>query len=140
MATDHLKALHTALIDTKNGYEEAVKDADQSDAARMFRDMLSLHSRDHEEVHALLVAAGDAPDESGSFMSTIHETVIKVRSAVTGLGTNAMSAFVSGEEMLVSKYDEALTEASGDQHRQSILQRQKMALSENINRMKAVST
>jgi hypothetical protein len=41
-------------------------------------------------------------------MATVHETVIKVRSAVTGLGTNALSSFVMGEEQVIDEYNQAL--------------------------------
>lgn len=139
MAVENLKALNTALVDTKNGYTEAVNDAEPS-AARIFREMLLIHGRDHEEVHAALVAAGEKPDEAGSFMSTVHETVIKVRSAVTGLGTNAISAFTSGEEMLLEKYDDALAEADGDASLRAMLTKQRTTLASKIAEMKALET
>ena len=56
----------------------------------------------------MLSAAGLTPDEAGSFMSTVHKTVIGVRSAVVGLDAGSLSSFASGEENNLAKYDEAI--------------------------------
>ena len=139
MNTDSLKALHTALVDNTKGYVEAAKDAEPSTVG-LFKDMVALHGRDHEEIHAALVASGEKPDDSGSFVSIVRETVVKVRSAVTGLGTNSLSAFASGEEMLLNKYDDAIEEAGNETGRLSMLQRQKKVLAAKIELMKAAAT
>jgi uncharacterized protein (TIGR02284 family) len=100
MAADSLKKLHTTLVDNRNGYQEAVKDADQPAFKALFEEMLALKEKDHAELHSALRKLGEQPDESGSFMSTVHKTVIGVRAAVTGLGPNALSSFVMGEEQV----------------------------------------
>ena len=56
----------------------------------------------------MLSAAGLTPDEAGSFMSTVHKTVIGVRSAVVGLDAGSLSSFASGEENNLAKYDESI--------------------------------
>ena len=65
--------------------------------------MVALKEKDHSEIHAGLSKLGEKPDDSGSFMSTVHKTVISVRSAVTGLGSNALSSFVMGEEQIIKE-------------------------------------
>lgn len=105
---DALVALHTALIDTCNGYEKALKDADDPTIKPILQNVHDLHVKAHTDIHAMLSAAGVAPDESGSFMSTVHETVIGVRSAVVGLDSGSLSSFASGEENNLAKYDEAI--------------------------------
>lgn len=106
--TDELKALHTALIDARNGYDEAIKDAQEPDLKAIFEKVRRLHAKAHEVVHQLLGNQGEKPDEAGSFMSTVHETVIGVRSAIIGLSRGSLSAFASGEEHTVGKYDAAI--------------------------------
>jgi hypothetical protein len=73
-------------------------------------------------------------------MSTVHETVISVRAAVTGLGSNALSSFVSGEEQIVKEYDYALKECAADPAITATLTRQKQALLAKIAEMKALET
>lgn len=83
--THSLAALHTALVDARNGYEEAIRRAERPDLKAIFQRVKALHQDAHAELHQALLARGFTPDESGSFMSTVHRTVISVRSAVVGL-------------------------------------------------------
>ena len=105
---DALVALHTALIDARTGYRKALESADDSTIKPILQNVHDLHGQAHADVHAMLNAAGLQPDESGSFMSTVHKTVIGVRSAVVGLDAGSLSSFASGEENNLAKYDEAI--------------------------------
>jgi hypothetical protein len=60
--------------------------------------MFSLRHDDHMELHQALVTAGEKPDENGSFMSVVHETVVGVRACLTGISKKTLPAFASGEE------------------------------------------
>jgi uncharacterized protein (TIGR02284 family) len=140
MAADSLKTLHTALVDARNGYQEAAKDAETPALAALFAEMIALKERDHAELHDALRRMGETPDESGSFMSTVHQTVIRVRSAVTGLGTNALSSFVSGEEQILSDYDDALKDCAGDPAITATLRKQRDTLLAKIGEMKRLAT
>lgn len=97
MAADNLKKLHTSFVDNRKGYEKAVEDAEPNVKA-LFSEMATLKAKDHAELHAGLTKLGEEPDDSGSFMATVHKTVIGVRAATTGLGTNSLSSFVMGEK------------------------------------------
>ena len=136
MANESLKSLHTAVIDTGHGYEEAVTDAGSSTSSNVFRIMLALHLKHHSELHALLIAGGERPDDTGSFMSTVHKAVIGIRAAVTGLAENSLESFAGGEKRLVEDYDKAIAE-SRDAARTSVLTRQKSELSAAITQMMA---
>jgi uncharacterized protein (TIGR02284 family) len=102
--------------------------------------MIVLKERDHLELHAGLSKLGEKPDESGSFMSTVHKTAISVRSAVTGLGTNALSSFVTGEEQIIKEYHSALEECASNPEMTSILNAQKQRLLIKIAEMKKLET
>lgn len=136
MAADSLKTLHTALVDARNGYQEAARDAETPALKAFFTDMIALRERDHAELHDALRRMGETPDESGSFMSTVHQTVIRVRAAVTGLDRNALSSFVSGEEQILSDYDEALKDCATDPAITATLRRQRETLLTKIAEMK----
>ena len=64
---DHLKSLHTASIDARNGYQEALEDAEGRGLTSLFRDMIALHGGHAGELGAALnaavcIAASDDPD------------------------------------------------------------------------------
>ena len=132
MAAENLKKLHAALVDTGSAYELALKDTDDEDVVRVCKKMISLRHTDHRELHQSLILAGEEPDENGSFMSVVHETVIGLRAALTGISKKTLPAFASGEEYIIEEYDLALREASGDPKMTEILARQKETLSAKI--------
>ena len=140
MASDRLKKLHTTLVDNRKGYEEAVRDADDPGMKALFGEMISLKERNHSDLHGALARLGEHPDETESFMATVHTTVISVRAAVTGLGRNALSSFVMGEEQVVDEYDKALDECASDPAIVATLTRQKEALLRKIAEMKRLAT
>ena len=132
---DSIIELHTALIDTCNGYDEAIKDAEKPDLIALFERAKSLHEKAHANVHSILGARGAAPDDKGSFMSTVHETVISVRSAVVGLDKGSLSAFASGEERLIKAYDKAIESNGDDPSVRTALEQQRSALVELVGEM-----
>ena len=107
--------LHTALVDTCNGYQEAIKDTDKPELRALFRRAKVIHEKAHAEIHAFLSTTSGSPDDEGSYMSTVHKTVISLRAATVGLDDGSLSAFASGEETLAEAYDKAI-ENNGDDH------------------------
>jgi uncharacterized protein (TIGR02284 family) len=136
-ANEALKSLHTSLVDAQKGYDEAIKDAQAPEMASFFEKMSALHLRAHEEVDAILLERGEIPDESGSFMSMVHKTVISVRSAITGLDRSSLSSFADGEKRLVGLYDEAIAENRDDAATVAELQQSRSELLGMIAQMEA---
>src|ERR1700760_4562484 len=101
--------------------------------------MAALRREDHVELHSPLLAAGETPDENGSFMTTVHETVVKVRAAITGISEKTLPAFVSGEEEIAKLYDEAIDEARAEQRTSETLIRQRTNLNAKIQEMKRLA-
>ena len=118
---DHLKSLHTAAIDARNGYQEALKDAGKpDDLMGVFADMAALHQANADEIKSL-IAANEQPDEDGSFMSTIHRTIMDVRALFGGLDESVLTGLIDGEKRNLSHYDEALACAAGDSEVAAVL-------------------
>ena len=138
MTTDALKKLHTAMLDTREGYEVAERDAETPELKALFGEMVALRGKDHEAIHHALTQEGEKPDESGSFMATVHKTMTSARSAVTGIDAKALSPFISGEESILEEYDAAIKEASADGATRDMLTGQRSALSVKIAEMKSM--
>lgn len=105
---DHLKSLHTAAIDARNGYQEALEDAEGRGLTPLFRDMIAVHDGHASELGTALTWSGQKPDDGGSFMSTVHRTIMSVRSLFDGLDESVLPGLIDGEERNVGKYDDAL--------------------------------
>jgi uncharacterized protein (TIGR02284 family) len=105
---DQLKSLHTHAIDARNGYQEALEDAEGKGMTPLFRDMIALHQDNATELARELTRANEIPDESGSFMSVVHKTIMDVRSLFNGLDESVLPGLIDGEKRNVAKYDGAL--------------------------------
>jgi uncharacterized protein (TIGR02284 family) len=138
--TESLNKLATLLIDTKHGYEEALKADSGSDLAPLFEEMTALREQDLRELRAALSERGEEMDDDGSLMSFVQRTVIDIRSALTGLDENALPSFIRGEESVVSAYEDALQVPGADPNISALLVRQKQLLQDKIAKMKSMQT
>lgn len=105
---EHLKSLHTGAIDARNGYQEALRDAEGHGITDVFRRMIQTHTTNAEELAALLARAGEAPDDSGSFMTTIHRAIMSIRAIFDGLDESVLPGLIDGETRNVSHYEDTL--------------------------------
>ena len=133
---EHLKSLHTALIDARNGYEEALDDAEGHGLTQLFRELMSLHGENAEAIGVLLRVMDVTASDDGSFMTTVHRTIMKVRSLFSGLDKNVLPGLIDGEERLLGYYDEAIADSKQLIHDRLVEQR--AALAAKVVEMKEI--
>jgi uncharacterized protein (TIGR02284 family) len=108
---DELKKLHTAAIDARNGYEEALEDAKGRGLTGLFREMIELHARNAVELEEALDEAGLDVAQHGSLLGVVHKTIMSVRSLFGGLDESVLPGLIDGEERNLKRYDDALAVA-----------------------------
>lgn len=135
---DHLKSLRTAAIDARNGYQEALEDAEGKGMTPLFRDMIALHEGHAAALARELTKAGEKADDSGSFMSAVHRAIMDVRSLFNGLDAGVLPGLIDGEQRNAAKYDKALTDARPSQDIATLLTGQRAAIVEKIAAMQAM--
>jgi uncharacterized protein (TIGR02284 family) len=135
-ANDELINLHTALVDARQGYIEAEADADKADMKSQFGRMASLHDKAQEAIRDALVDMSEKPNDDGSFMGTVHRTVISIRAAVTGLDAKSLASFASGEERIIKAYDDAIAEQSSHVFVRAMLEDQRAELMAELGKMR----
>jgi uncharacterized protein (TIGR02284 family) len=132
---DHLKSLHTTVVDAKNGYEEALHDAEGRGLTPLFMEMIGLHHAHSKQLAARLVALGETPNDKGSFLSTIHRTVISIRSLFGELDERILPGLIDGEKRVVSYYDQALEDTKFEAEDAKLLNTQRDAVKRKIAEM-----
>lgn len=137
-ARSQLESLHTSAVDARNGYEEAVEDADKRGLSGLFADMVSLHERNAEELAAELRRKGATADEDGSFMSVVHRTIVSIRGLFGALDETVLPGLIDGEERNVSKYDTALSELADDAETTQLLSAQRKRILDAIGVMRTM--
>jgi uncharacterized protein (TIGR02284 family) len=134
---DHLKSLHTAAIDARNGYQEALKDAEGQGMTPLFRELIALHEGHAAALARQLAASGETPDDKGSFMTTVHKAIMDIRSLFNGLGESVLPGLIDGEKRNVSKYDTALRDGGSSRELATLLTGQRSALVRKIAELEA---
>jgi uncharacterized protein (TIGR02284 family) len=130
-----LNSLYTALVDSRNGYEEAIKDAGKTGLVSLYEDMVALRRQAIAELQPIMISNNLTPDNDGSFMSTVHRTIISVQSMMTDLDETVLPGFIDGEKRILSAYDDVIAHA-GDPDRE-VLVRQCAQLTERISEMES---
>ena len=137
---DHLKTLHTAAIDARNGYQEALEDAEGKGMTPLFRDMVALHQRHADDLSRVLMQAGEKPDDTGSFMSTVHKTIMDVRSLFGGLDDGVLPGLIDGEKRNIAKYDRGINGAPPPSSIETMIGEQRGDLARKIAEMEGMKT
>ena len=134
---DHLKSLHTRAVDARNGYDEALHDAAGKGLTSLFQELIALHTRNGAELAGSLASAGEVADNNGSFMSTIHRTIMSVRAMFGGLDESVLPGLIDGEQRNVSAIQDALAAPNLTPALRTMLDSQMGRLQAVIARMKA---
>ncbi len=137
---DELKKLHCQAVDARKGYEEALDDAEGRGMSPLFKRMIALHAANAAELCSPLQAAGEAPDQDGSFMSHIHRTIMSVRGLFGGLDESVLPGLIDGEERNASGYDDALKMPDVPADLLGVLTTQRRRIETEIAGMKTVKT
>jgi uncharacterized protein (TIGR02284 family) len=137
---DNLKSLHTSAIDARNGYREALEDAEGNGMTPLFRDMIALHEGNANELARELATAGEMPGDEGSFMTVVHKTIMDVRSLFNGLDESVLPGLIDGEKRNIAKYDEALKATGAPNDIASLLTEQRQSIAQKIAEMEAIKS
>lgn len=134
--SDHsLLSLHTTLVDVREGYRKAIEEADERGLRETLLAVDGLHAAAHADLDRILQSRGQTPDEDGSFMGTVHKTVIAARAAVVGLDESSLDSFASGEENTLDRYDDAIADED-DLAVKATLAKHRAALANQVDQMK----
>jgi len=132
---DELKSLHTREIDARNGYEEALVDAEGRGLSPLFLDMVALHDENAREISDVLIRYGQVADTEGSFMSVVNRTIMSMRALFDGLGDGVLAGLIDGEKRNLAKYDETIQEATLPAAVAELLARQRGRLAQKVSAM-----
>lgn len=130
--TAQLATLQTRLVDVLAGFRTMQEKA-EPELRPIVDDYIATHTRHEQELAERLVSLGREVDEDGSFFSVVQESVVRVRSVFTDLGTNTVPQIIDGENSLMEIYRKTVDQATAGPDR-ALLERQMTELSELIDR------
>ncbi|OCW56943.1 DUF2383 domain-containing protein [Hoeflea olei] len=104
---DAIGDTHVLLIDAVHGYDVMLEKA-EPEITDTIRSIRQTNERQAGELASFLTSQGRHPSEDGSFMSTVHEGVVRTRAFFTDIDEDVLPSVADGERWLVSSYDDAL--------------------------------
>ncbi len=135
--TDALQSLHTALVDSREGYEKALDLAEGKGLTPLFQELIAKRTQHATELEGHLAAHQQPAGDGTSFMATVHRTVISVRALFTELDDTILPGLIDGETRIVGYYDDALAAALGGSPEHVTLAAQRATVLDIIARMDA---
>ena len=132
---DKIAKLHSNLMAARDGYLEAAKDSGVPGVSEFFDGVALFHEKNAQDLKA---ASGVDLSDDALLMSTVHRVVVRVRSAIVTLDATQLEPFITGEEQIVSEYDEALEESRETARLATLLMGQRRGLLAKIEAMKAM--
>lgn len=135
--TETLQSLHTALADSREGYEKALDLAEGKGLTLLFREMIAMRTQHAALIEVHLAAAAMPTGDGTSFMATVHRTVIGIRALFTELDESILPGLIDGEKRILAYYDEAIAAAAADSPAHATLVSQRGELLDAIRRMEA---
>lgn len=131
-----LTDLHTRLVDSRDGYEQAMELADASTHRQLFSDMLERRRKNATEVRGFIERSGETLDDDGSVLAAAHRQWLSLRDTF-GSGDEAVLAeVVRGEESLLEAYDKAIEVCGAGDAEFNWLSEQYTQLRMTVDRMK----
>ena len=101
-------AARTRTLDAGQGFKKMAEHAEPS-FAPIVEAFLDLHIRHAEELTRILTDAGLPPEDNGSMMGTINRLVVATRALVDDIDGGVLKQIHSGEENVISAYQDALS-------------------------------
>lgn len=133
--TAALSQLTTDIADIIKGYEVMEEKADP-ELRPVAQRLHALHEAHAAELLTAMEEMGGRPEDTGSMMGAVHQAVATGRDWFGALDTSAIPQIVTGEERLLSSYDDALDTAEPRPELQEMLQHQRSALKSQIDALK----
>ena len=84
-----------------------------------------------------MIAYGEDAGQEGSFMSSVHRTVIGIRSILTGLDESILPGLIDGENRILGYYESAIELAKNGSSEYITLIKQRDTLQLKISEMQA---
>lgn len=134
---DALKALLTRLVDSREGYAEAIGHVGSPAVKSVLEEFRARRARDADEVRAFLARDGHVIEDDGSLLAAAHRTFVGLKDAVTTSDDAAtLGEVLRGEKVLLGSYDDAVAaEADGPGPEYGFLIEQQQSLKAAITQL-----
>ena len=136
---DALQSLYTRLIDSRDGYQQALETSEDHTYAHIFRDMIARRERNAAELRQYLSKRGHEMDDDGSMLAAAHRAFLQLKSMLGNTDEQVMEEVVRGERELLDAYNDAIEPATGNDPEFAFLTEQYNSLQQKVAELEAMT-
>ena len=135
---DALQSLYTRLVDSADGYRQALESSSDHTYSHIFRDMIARRERNAGELRGYLADRGVEMDDDGSLLAAAHRAFLQLKSMLMDTDEAVLDEIVRGERELLDAYDAAITPAGATTPEFEFLTQQYESLREKVTELEAM--
>ena len=136
--TNALTNLHTRLIDSADGYAQALDSVESHTHAEIFREMKTRRERNAAELRTYLADRGVSLDDDGSILAAAHRAFLQLKSTLGSDDAAVLEEVIRGEETLLEAYNDAIEPAGAQTPELDFLTKQYQWLSQKVEDLKSL--
>ena len=133
---DALSHLYATLVDSLDGYRNAIENARGRGLTPVFREMAAFRAKHAVELERHITA----PAKGGANSTTVRRTATDAVSMVTGINERILPGLIYGEERVRECYDDAIGASTAASPVFNVLNEQRESLQDKIEDMKRLET
>jgi uncharacterized protein (TIGR02284 family) len=131
------KKLDELLIknyDAEKGYIKAMKDIDDVNIKKFFRDRAAERSRFARQLRTEILTYGELPEDSGSFEGVVHRNWMSLKATFSTNNEEAiLTEALRGEKASLEEYNDLLSDSTLPERLINLLREQRNAIEAAIN-------
>ncbi|WP_420410160.1 DUF2383 domain-containing protein [Hoeflea sp.] len=104
---DAMETAREALVDAVHGLDVMLEKS-EPEMKPVLADVRNANQQQADELGSFLKSHDRETPGEGSYMSAVHEGVVRARSLVTGIDEGVLPAVADGQRRLVAFYDDAI--------------------------------
>ncbi|MBC7577134.1 MAG: PA2169 family four-helix-bundle protein [Tardiphaga sp.] len=105
---DVLNNLIETVIDSADGYQQAIKETEASRFSDIFARRGAERQLLTEQMQAQVRALGGSPEDDGTLLASAHRMFLNLRHAVAGGDQAVIDEVESGEDHIKAKFEDAM--------------------------------
>ena len=110
--TDKLQTLYTRLIDSRDGYEQAMENVQRATLNSLLAELKDRRIRNAAEIKKYLGDRGVEVDDDGSILASAHRTFLSLKTMMGNTDEAILDEVLRGENELREVYDTTIEPAT----------------------------
>ena len=135
--SNKLNELLVKNYDAEKGYINAIKEVNNENVKKFFKDVSNERSRFARELRTEILTHGEMPEDSGSFKGTLHRNWMSLKATFSSNNAETiLNEALRGEKASLEEYNDLLSDNTFPSRLIEMLRKHRNAIEATINSVK----